>query len=119
MTQCMGYEMYQRQPERPRRLYRCMNEAATPQGRCLTCERADEEARGWEREDAQARDRMRAILAAAMTDPKLRRVMPPDGPAAKVLRKAVPLIEAAAKSAGNAGGSGNYWRALRIYLGMD
>lgn len=116
---CIGFVLYNRQPHRQPKRYRCLNEPVTPEGRCLTCDKADGEARAWEREDAEARAKMRAILAEAMTDPKLRRVMPPDGPAATVLRRAVPIIEAATLAAGNAGGSGNYWRALRIYLGLE
>lgn len=111
---CDGYRKYSRNPDRIV-WYEC-DDPATINGRCRACDRANREARDHEADDEIARLRVRQVLGTAIEP--LRPLY-----AGKVdayeLAMLMSRIEAAVKETGELGGSGAYWTALWLFVGLE
>ena len=114
MSKCAGFVYYARHPDRPPRWHRC-DEPRGITDRCFACELDHLAARRHEAADEVARAKVRAALwtAIAQLADEYQAII--NG----ILRMCAVELEAAVKATGELGGSGNYWLAWRLLLGLD
>ena len=118
-TVCAGYQRYSRHPDKPGPWWVC-DEPPYRNDRCLGCEWEHNAARQREREDDAGRARVRAVLSEAMEplQDQYRLLAMIGSNSNSQARHLVLDIEAAVKATGSLGGSGAYWLALRVFLGL-
>lgn len=118
-TVCAGYRRYSRHPDKLGPLWVC-DEPVVRDGQCLNCAYEDREARLREREDDIGRAKVRDVLSEAVEPlrDQYRLLAMTGSNSNSQMRHVVLDIEAAVKATGDLGGSGAYWLALRVFLGM-